>query len=519
MNKSKEEYMKTRKTGIITLDTTVKNDFLNTPNIPTARLKTVFAFLSEKIFQIEGKSNYKFYSGNKKEIVSCSNKEELINRTSIEYTGHKVSGYDVESKEIKSYIESVMMTVKGVMAMPLAGPIAKWKGGYYLNSFRDDAFVPDTDVLTSEEIQYVEEYLALLAEGNFNITEYKMTYEKFIDIVVNNNFEKGSKEELLNFFFAWVAGIYQRPGIMFPTVPCFFGSVHGTGKGTLAGILSHIIGNCNDNTSQKTTEGRFNSITDGKLIMFYNEVANHPTFYNDIIKGENSEQTRIIESKGVDAYEIINVSNIICFSNNLTPFKIDEGDRRVVVIQTIGSQYGADLRHRVGEYLSKIGIDGKTKLAEIIAKILLQIDFEKCGSLFNSIMTPAKELLEQAYKSPIERFFEDKEVKFFDLNDSKAPSLRRKTSIKALGNMFSEWIETDNSSGLSNVSGKYQKTKDSFKTDIKKFALEGKYITTSGKDQYYFTEQFYNDYVNAQEETDSKPLTKREQILKSMGKI
>ena len=491
------ENINKRTTGLKKVTTQVNNRFLDSSNV-NAVIKPVYEYLSDKCFQVEGKQQYRYVLRSTGDVIKTSSVSELKRRMKIEYCGQLVDGYPISTEVIDSYIDTVLMTVDGEMALPLCGAVASVNNRYYINKFVDNA-IDNNDPLLDSDILMLDDYLTLMARGNFNITEYDMTCEKLIDIVIGKKFERGSKEELVDFFFNWISGIYHRPGVSYPTVPCFFGRKHGTGKGTMASVITRIVGNSLANVSQSATAGRFNSLTDGKLILVYNEVAEYKDFYNDIIKGTNSEETRIVEAKGVDSLEVINITNMILFSNNLTPFKIDQGDRRLVVIQTLSND-SYDMASAFYEFHKKYGHDVIDQLAYSLVKIIKQVNFQSCANLHHAIKTDAKGLMEESYRSPVERFFEDTDVEFIDINQSKARAKR--TSIKKLENLFSDWIRQASSEGLLNVSEKYSKTKDSFRNDLKKLSKENLYIETNQNGEYFFTDSFYQRYCEAKQVID-----------------
>lgn len=494
---------KIRKNGIENLNTKVVNKTIK-KNPDNKVLTDIYDELSKVIFEVEGASTYYFWNEAKGRNEQVNSKSELRNKAKYVFSDMLVNNVPVQPELIDEYISCPIMTVQGTMALPLAGPIAEYENKYYINSFVDNAMLPDTVDFDEKDIEVLNKYLPVLGRGNFSL-DYDLTLDKFVDIVVDHNYVENSKEHLINFFFNWVAGIYQTPGISYPTVPCFFGRVPGTGKGFLLAIIEKIVGNCLMNTSQKSGTSQFNAHTDGMLILNYNEVDDLKDFYNKVIKSENSEQTRMIEGKGSNQRKAINISNTTLCSNKLTPFQIDKGDRRLVVIQTVsGSE--EEVKNVQESVISTITELGGTmeaaalKVAKSLSKIIACCDTSRATKyLFKAIKTEAKELMEDAYKSPIERFFTDSSVDFFDVKKSK--SVAKRTSIKTLENLFSIWIKDDEDS-LGNVSGGYTKTKEAFRTAVKSLAQEKKYVCNVNKTLEY-TDDFYNWLVEERKENTS----------------
>ncbi|GBR17512.1 primase-helicase family protein [Gluconobacter frateurii] len=488
-----------RKQGIARLDTNVFNDTVVRSNEDTM-LSSFYDYLSTKIFEVEGTSRYYFWNENKNRNEEVSGLQPLIRKATYIFANnknHMVDGLEIPANVISNYCLSPIMTVKSDMKLPLAGPVAKYEGSYFINSFEDRSIVPEDTILNDDDEFILSSYLPLLCRGNFGL-DYDITLDQFLEIVIGHRYQKNSKEHLIAYFFNWIAGIYQRPGISYPTVPCFFGRVQGTGKGFMVSIIDKILGNCVPNYSQEKTDSKFNNITDGKLLIVYNEVDKSKNFYNNIIKSENSEETRIVEGKGKDSKKVINITNSILCSNKLAPFSIDQGDRRLVIIQTM-SVSDSEIQKFKENMIKTIEILGgdsnaSINIANSLVKIIACCPIEKSQSdFYQAIRTSAKELLEESYKAPIDRFFADSEVDFFNIKDTK--SVAKRTSIKTLEELYSKWsINNDEESGLSNVNSKYGKTKSSFRQDIKVLSQENKNIKTANKG-YEFTDDFYDWFI------------------------
>jgi putative DNA primase/helicase len=83
--------------------------------------------------------------------------------------------------------------------------------------------------------------------------------------------------------------------------------------------------------------GRFNSSFENRILVICNELqslddAKH--LNTDCLKSLITDNTCTIESKFVNSRTIDNVSNFIFVSNNYLPLKIENGDRRYVIVKT-----------------------------------------------------------------------------------------------------------------------------------------------------------------------------------------
>ena len=479
------------------------NILLDTPRSKPeyAALMPFFDFLSTKCVFNKATKEYNIVLKNGY-VVEEKRHQHAIKRLQIEYMGDSIKGSVIPLSEdiIKRYGDYVN-PVNGTLSAPFQEKLIKFNGDIYINNFVDRSIIATNDI-SQDEIEYFDQYIKLLCRGVFGITDYDMTYEKLMDIIVKKNYEKRedkkaipSKEELIDFFFSWVSAIYHNPGINISTIPCLFG-IPGTGKSTFSKIICDLIGNSNSNISQNSTTGKFNALLEGKLVVVYNEVKDNPTFYNDIVKGTLTEANISIEHKGSDAYTSLNICNGILMSNNITPFKIDADDRRLVIISGITVNQDQMASYKIKEANAEFLSDDEWEviLPSIFAKIIRHVKFDK--KILNNgaaLTTETKKLMMESYQSPIERFFEDENVKFIEIDTSKSLTTQRKTSMSKLQALFSEWMEYEN--GLGNVTSNYSKTVASFKTDVQKLAISEKYVMKDKNSNFYFTEIFYDEYV------------------------
>lgn len=109
----------------------------------------------------------------------------------------------------------------------------------------------------------------------------------------------------------------------------------GTGKGTLKKILTAIIGDeyVLSSSNLNTLSKQFNANMENKILVVIEEVPMNASNYHSIqqrIKDLTDTPKLGIERKGIDPYDIPNNINYIFNSNNLSPIKITEDNRRVM---------------------------------------------------------------------------------------------------------------------------------------------------------------------------------------------
>lgn len=511
-----------RKSGIKKTNSAGPNILLDSlrSNPSFSTIMTSFDFLSTKGFYDLPSKTFKCLLRNG-HVVPERCQSQLIERLNLEYAGTTQNGNVITSDAIESY-KKVIRNTNGEISIPFQDILVNWKGNTYLNIYRDQAVVSDEE-LTDEDVLFLNEYLDLMGKGIFGLDT--LDIEKFIDITCNRSYPSRSKheapsnEELLYFFFTWVSAIYHRPGINLSTVPSFFG-LPGTGKSTIMKLVCDLIGNSKPNVSQTAT-GKFNSAFENTLVVCFNEVQEIPDFYNNIIKGTLTEETILIERKGKDVYQVPNISNgIISCNPGKKSIKIDSDDRRLVVINGITHDQNQQLSQPISSLMSDFLGSNSHRFDELVlafAKLIRHIDYDltylnKGGDL----TTPGKKLLQEAYQSPVERFFEDYSVPFIIIDDSKTRTQMKRTSIKQLENLFKNWIMDQ--TGLGNVSANYSKTNQAFKQEVNALIVIGKFVMRDSNSNLFFTDTFYDDYLANHEEAqdmDSKVVSLSRQALLS----
>lgn len=134
-----------------------------------------------------------------------------------------------------------------------------------------------------------------------------------------------------DYFLKWLAFLFQHAGQKPITSPVFT-SVQGTGKNTMFDLFARMMGN---NLYYETADadnqifGRFSNALENNKLLFIDEMESGVAFKNaSKLKSIVTNDRHTIERKGIDAYEITNLSGIVFASNNPTPVKVEGSDRR-----------------------------------------------------------------------------------------------------------------------------------------------------------------------------------------------
>ena len=173
---------------------------------------------------------------------------------------------------------------------------------------------------------YKSDLLSLKKTKN---TEIPVLFDKLLDNLTTNEIEKTA---LLN----WIAVFYQT--LRKSKVAWVIKGEKGTGKGILKNILGNIFGKqyLYSEINANSIVANFNAQWKDKLFIVFEEVD-----FNTVSKADKSkingkikdivvEKTINIEAKGKDMVPNYPFhSNILFFSNNDNPIVVEEGDRRL----------------------------------------------------------------------------------------------------------------------------------------------------------------------------------------------
>ena len=184
----------------------------------------------------------------------------------------------------------------------------------------------------------------------FNGYDYEMlkdiNYEK-ISGFLNHVKEVIAKdnEELYEFILNWYAYILQNPAGKTESVLLITGK-QGTGKNVFTNVLCELMNKYADRniTNLDSVVGKFNAAIENMKLIVCNELSSVETnkFLNhDILKSIITEKETNINQKNMPVRKIENVVNLIMVSNNFDSVKIEQGDRRYVVIE-VSDKYKGD---------------------------------------------------------------------------------------------------------------------------------------------------------------------------------
>jgi hypothetical protein len=155
--------------------------------------------------------------------------------------------------------------------------------------------------------------------------------QKFLDHI---KFLCKDDEKATQYIINWISRIIQTPYKKTKTALLFYSLTNGIGKNIFTDILAELFDGYQ--TRIKNTEGlvaKFNSNTVGKLFVVADEINARASDICNELKDIITRESEIIEFKGKDKFELNDYKNYILTTNNENVLKIENTDRRYVMIE------------------------------------------------------------------------------------------------------------------------------------------------------------------------------------------
>lgn len=211
-----------------------------------------------------------------------------------------------------------------------------------------------------------------------------------------------SNDEIVyNYVLNWISFVIQHPGLKVETALVLKG-LQGIGKNRFTDVLCELLSGYSLRNVTEISEltGNFNSVVENKMLIILNELKNagEDRMANfNALKSIITDNTIRINEKNQPRRTSENISNFIFVTNNSFPIKIEEGDRRYVVLACNG------VHKNDFEYFTQLS-EGFTK---DFYNNLLTFFLKRDISNFNNRdipMTEAKQNIIEASHSPIDNF-------------------------------------------------------------------------------------------------------------------
>ena len=321
---------------------------------------------------------------------------------------------------------------------------------------------------------------------DFTILEPLLEHVKHI---VCNDDEK-KYEYIMN----WFANIVQNLSVKNGTLPIIHGA-QGSGKSCFAELMCELLGNLAlyNNDDLDKVFGKFNSISDGKVLIVLNETAeaDEKFSYSEKLKSRITQIHTIYESKGVDQRAGYNYANYIMTSNNANPIRAQKGDRRTIYFPTNNEMIGNReyFKNLHSKFQPKKQGDYNTEYMGVLLHYMLtqfhpeDYDFEELiFDINNNTNTDFNENLERQYNdlNGIEQYIVDNSkefrIGFSRLQSIKLPGFPQKSIIKILNKYCNTKRIRRNGKEIKDIQDqllKFKQGNDEGYTDIFGLYMEG----------------------------------------------
>jgi hypothetical protein len=252
-------------------------------------------------------------------------------------------------------------------------------------------------------------------------------------------------EKTYNYLLNWLAHIAQKPGTKTQAAVVLI-SRQGAGKNIIGNFLTdHVFGEhvaLNLADLSKITE-RFNSSIENRILTICDEVTNIEggarKYFKafDKLKNMITEKKQIIEKKNIDPFKVCDYNNLLFFTNNWNPIRIESSDRRYCVLECSSKHKGQKKTYfkPLKDDLDKNGVEtGNHFYTFLMNRDISDFDTQK-------------DIPDTEIKNNIKLYQLNSQHKFL-LSQSQLLE-KQKLTIKDLMCCYSRWCETNDENALS----------------------------------------------------------------------
>jgi hypothetical protein len=243
----------------------------------------------------------------------------------------------------------------------------------------------------------------------------------------------GKNNDVLNYVLDYLAHMIQEPGEL-PRTAIVFKSEQGVGKNLFFETFAEKI--LGDKYLLSTPNidhilGRFPLINQ-KIMVLMDEANGKDSFLaNDKIKNFITAKTINYEKKGIDGVDIHNCSRMFFFTNNDFPVKIEQTDRRFVVVECAN-----DIRNNSKYFKALLNAFNDKRKVWAFAQVLLKRNITEWDSVNDRPITQLYKEVQRATVPSEQRFFTEYEYfKQFEIE----PDDDAKYSGKELYQLYSNF--------------------------------------------------------------------------------
>ena len=200
-----------------------------------------------------------------------------------------------------------------------------------------DLWLEDPNHRTKDEMKFDPK---MIDDNKYNM--YKGSVYSVCDSKIdetNNIFFKLLKHisndpVVYEYFKCWISHIVKTPYKKTNVAIILYSMIGGVGKNAITDALCKLFKNYSghiENIDDITKN--FNSHLTNKLFIYGDEINANAKKVSDKLKQVITRPKQNLEKKGIDSIEIDDYSNYIFTTNNENCFKIEEGDRRLLMVK------------------------------------------------------------------------------------------------------------------------------------------------------------------------------------------
>ena len=195
----------------------------------------------------------------------------------------------------------------------------------------DDEYERELNIFTGFRYNFNENF-----EVDMTMIEPWLTHIK--EVWAKNN------EKLFQYILNWFANIVRDPASK-PGIALVVKGVQGSGKSLFCNFFGEwVIGGAYFAQTNESSQlvGKFNSLTENKLFIVCDEIANFGGLHssNNKLKGMITETEQSIEAKFKDPIKTYNPARYCFLTNNQWPVRVEGNDRRYLCIESSSHRKG-----------------------------------------------------------------------------------------------------------------------------------------------------------------------------------
>lgn len=158
--------------------------------------------------------------------------------------------------------------------------------------------------------------------------------------------------KIYNYFVDWIAHIIQKPYQKTNSAIILYSDIKGVGKNCIVdGICKLLDGySAHVETIEDITKN-FNAHLVNKLFIYGDEIKASSKCISDKLKQVITRPNQNMEKKGKDAIDVKDLTNWLFTTNNRDAFKVEQGDRRLCLIECLEQKLSIELSTEYYKYI------------------------------------------------------------------------------------------------------------------------------------------------------------------------